>query len=303
MNCYNGEKYLHEAIDSVYAQTYENWEIIFWDNASTDNSAKIAKSYDSKLKYYCGDDNIPLGAARNKALEQCRGEYIAFLDVDDLWLPEKLEKQIPLFIDNDVVLVYCDSYSFNNNGVRKKLSDSKIFMRGMCFDKLLLNYFLVLSSVVVRKVTLLTNNIIFNSYFEMVEEADVFLQLSYYGKIDFVDKVLANWRSHNQSTTWTKYNLLYQESIKMKNKLICQFPDIIISYKSELAQFDLNIIKLKIIDYWLESENSSMRVFINKNISILPFFNIIAFYILSFLNAKRWSKIVFAMRSSIVAPS
>ena len=50
MNCFNGEKYLHEAIDSVYAQSYHNWEIIFWDNASTDDSACIAKTYDNKLK-------------------------------------------------------------------------------------------------------------------------------------------------------------------------------------------------------------------------------------------------------------
>ena len=52
INCYNGEKYLAEAINSIYAQTYKNWEIIFWDNASIDNSANIAKSYDKKLKYY-----------------------------------------------------------------------------------------------------------------------------------------------------------------------------------------------------------------------------------------------------------
>ena len=52
INCYNGEKYLAQAIDSIYNQTYKNWEIIFWDNASTDKSASIAKSYDSRLKYY-----------------------------------------------------------------------------------------------------------------------------------------------------------------------------------------------------------------------------------------------------------
>ena len=70
MNCYNGEKYLREAIDSVYAQSYKNWEIIFWDNLSTDSSAKIAKSYDSKLRYFVGQETIPLGAARNKALSK-----------------------------------------------------------------------------------------------------------------------------------------------------------------------------------------------------------------------------------------
>ena len=94
MNCYNGEKYLREAIDSVYAQTYKNWEIIFWDNASTDTSAEITNTYDSKLRYFKGEKTIALGAARNKALEKCSGEYISFLDVDDMWIEEKLELQV-----------------------------------------------------------------------------------------------------------------------------------------------------------------------------------------------------------------
>ncbi len=61
MNCFNSEKYLREAIDSVYAQTYKDWEIIFWDNASTDHSKEIAKSYDNKLKYSRGKETVPLG--------------------------------------------------------------------------------------------------------------------------------------------------------------------------------------------------------------------------------------------------
>ena len=70
MNCLNGEKYLRESIDSVYGQTYKNWEIIFWDNNSTDKSAEIANSYDSRLRYFKGELTISLGAARNKALEK-----------------------------------------------------------------------------------------------------------------------------------------------------------------------------------------------------------------------------------------
>ena len=78
MNCYNGDKYLRAAIESVYDQTYKNWEIIFWDNASTDNSAAIANSYDAKLRYFYSKETVTLGAARNKALKQCKGEYISF---------------------------------------------------------------------------------------------------------------------------------------------------------------------------------------------------------------------------------
>ena len=79
MNCYNGSSYLGKAIDSVYAQTFSNWEIIFWDNASTDESGTIARSYDERLKYFRTEKNSPLGEARNSALSKVSGKYIGFL--------------------------------------------------------------------------------------------------------------------------------------------------------------------------------------------------------------------------------
>ena len=71
MNCYNGQEYLEEAIDSVFGQTYTNWEVIFWDNASTDESAKIVKRFPSKIRYFRSRNKMPLGKARNKA-KSCR---------------------------------------------------------------------------------------------------------------------------------------------------------------------------------------------------------------------------------------
>ena len=68
MNCYNGAKFLREAINSIYDQTYQNWEIIFWDNASSDNSGEIAQSYGRKIRYFRSEIKDCLGAARNKAL-------------------------------------------------------------------------------------------------------------------------------------------------------------------------------------------------------------------------------------------
>ena len=85
MNCYNSDRYLREAIDSVFAQSYQNWEIIFFDNASTDQSAEIAKSYGPKLRYFRGESTVLLGAARNRAFEKAAGQYFAFLDCDDIW--------------------------------------------------------------------------------------------------------------------------------------------------------------------------------------------------------------------------
>ncbi len=85
MNCLNGEKYLTEALDSVFAQTYQDFEVVFWDDASTDGSARIAKSYGRKLRYFRGLGDMPLGYSRNCGLEKARGEFLAILDCDDWW--------------------------------------------------------------------------------------------------------------------------------------------------------------------------------------------------------------------------
>ena len=121
MNCRNCEKYLKEAVDSVLSQTYQNWEIIFWDNQSTDSSAVIFKAYnDPRLRYYLAPEYTPLGGARNLAMQKANGEFIAFLDCDDIWLPLKLEKQIPVFDKESVGLVICDTIFFNDKRVCKK---------------------------------------------------------------------------------------------------------------------------------------------------------------------------------------
>ena len=151
MNCYNGEKYLHEAIDSVYAQTYDNWEIIFWDNCSTDSSAKIAKSYDSKLKYYCGDDKIPLGAARNLAIEKTNGDLIAFLDVDDVWYPKKLSKQVSEFMNKDIVLNFTNAQYIYDDGSKYNLYRSTKVFEADLFPRLLESNIICLASVMIQK--------------------------------------------------------------------------------------------------------------------------------------------------------
>ena len=100
MNCFNGEKYLNQSINSIYNQTYKNWEIVFWDNLSKDNSSQIANSYDDKLKYYKAERFMSLGLARKEAVRKASGEFIAILDVDDLWMEDKLEKEVKAFEKN-----------------------------------------------------------------------------------------------------------------------------------------------------------------------------------------------------------
>ena len=91
LNCFNGEKYLKDALESVVNQTYKNWELVFWDNKSTDGSKKILDLYNSeKLKYYRSNVHTSLYEARNLAVKECKGEFIAFIDADDYWEKNKL---------------------------------------------------------------------------------------------------------------------------------------------------------------------------------------------------------------------
>jgi len=154
MNCLNGEKYVRTAIDSVFAQTYTNWEIIFLDNASTDGTSGIARSYDLRLRYFRNECVVPLGRARNQALKQATGEFIAFLDCDDLWLPHKLEMQIPVFGGRPKVgLVFSDTeLHFQATGVITTYFVNHRYKppRGWIFPALLLHYSIPMPTAVIR---------------------------------------------------------------------------------------------------------------------------------------------------------
>lgn len=104
---YNSEKYLEETIKSVIAQTYKNWELLFVDDCSSDNSLEIVRSFgDDRIKILKNEVNSGAAVSRNYALREARGKWIAFLDSDDLWEPYKLERQIGFMVDNGYAFTY-----------------------------------------------------------------------------------------------------------------------------------------------------------------------------------------------------
>ena len=120
MPAYNAEKYIAESIRSVIKQTYQNWELIVADDCSTDDTAEIVNSFsDARIHYYKCVKNSGVAQTRNFGISKADGEWIAFLDSDDLWEPTKLEKQIG-FIENSrtAKLVFTASAFVNENGIR-----------------------------------------------------------------------------------------------------------------------------------------------------------------------------------------
>lgn len=102
MPSYNTAEYISASIDSVLAQTYTDWELIIVDDCSTDNTDEIVKGYlnDERIRYIKNEKNSGAAVSRNRALREAKGKWIAFLDSDDLWEPEKLEKQLRFMVEN-----------------------------------------------------------------------------------------------------------------------------------------------------------------------------------------------------------
>jgi len=121
INALNGATALPVAIDSVLAQTLDDWELIVWDDCSTDNTPSIVARYaDRRIRYIRAQVRVPLGQARQQAIDLARGEWIAFLDQDDVWLPHKLERQMALTREpRDVALIYGRTVRFYPNGTER----------------------------------------------------------------------------------------------------------------------------------------------------------------------------------------
>jgi glycosyltransferase involved in cell wall biosynthesis len=280
MNCLNCERYLREAIDSVFAQTYEDWEIIFWeDNASKDNSENIAKSYGHKLRYFRSDVSLPLYGSRNLAVQKARGKYIAILDCDDLWLPTKLEEQIALLErDDEVGLVYSDAFIFNEKGKQKRKSEIHKPYRGNIFSELLLCNFINTQTVVIRREAFDSMDHWFDGRLIMAGDYDAYLRISYRWKVDYVDKPLARYRVHGNSKSWRDGRKLLSSELDLVienlKQNVCEFED---KYPEGVrALRRLRDVQLSLLD-WENGDKREARkrlsVYIHDGIYylILPF--------------------------------
>ena len=119
---YNTSRFIGETIESVIAQTYPNWEMIIVDDCSTDNTDEVVKPYlaDSRIHYLKNPKNSGAAVSRNYALREAKGRWIAFLDSDDLWYPEKLEKQIAFMKKNNYAFTCTARESMHEDGTLMK---------------------------------------------------------------------------------------------------------------------------------------------------------------------------------------
>ncbi len=292
MNCYNNAHVLHEALHSVYAQTFTDWEIIFWDDMSDDASLHLAQNFnaqDARLRCFQGLERVSLGHARNEALAKARGEFIAFLDCDDVWLPTKLEKQIKLMRENaHVGLVCTDAENFYvYNGVYKSMGrifDTAKAHRGRVFRKLICGQWIAMSSVMLRRSCLNTlqgahaSGKYFDIKLNICEEAELFYRLAHMWDFDYVDEMLTKRRIHHKNITFTRFDELAFETEYILNKQYELYADFRQNYADMEKVFQQRAAFQRAIALWRQGQSVDAR----KTLRQYPSLKAHLFYVASF---------------------
>lgn len=238
--CYNSEKFLEETLQSIFSQTYKDWELVVINDGSSDSTEKIIQRHLSEgwpIVYHF-QTNAGLGRSRNKAIELSSGEFIAIIDHDDLWHSEKLEKQLALFNDRPFVgLTYSNTNSLNPNGYIQLQSDYVQLHRGRVLPQLLLSNFVRCSSIVVRR-DILDQVGWFDPDFIQAEEYDLMIRVAERYEFDYIQEPLATWRIHNQNSSWDG-SRTQEELVILMHRTLIRMPQL----RSELGQF---LIRLKL---------------------------------------------------------
>ena len=202
---YNAEKYIAETLDSVLNQTYSDYEVIIVDDGSKDKTVSIIKQYQAKYPEKVGliqKENGGPASARNMGIRTAIGEYIAFIDADDLWLPEKLEKQIKCFEaqPSEVGMVYTDAKKFDGDGIwtlPEKYRHN--YIEGWIYKDLLKANFIPNQSVIVRK-RCFEKTGLFDESIELIsmEDYEMWLRIAKDWKISFFNETLSLYREQAQ---------------------------------------------------------------------------------------------------------
>lgn len=260
MNCYNSAEHLREAMDSVFGQTWADWEIVFWDNCSTDESPAIAQSYGPKVRYFRGKKNVPLGAARNLAIARAEGELLAFLDCDDEWLPTKLERQVALFEASPRVGLACtDTEMFGEKGTLSRMFESTRPARGMVFRELMTRQWISMSSAMIRKAALDSLGEWFDESLNVCEEADVFYRIAKTWELDHVDEPLTRWRVHGVNTTFRKFGQFADETLRILDKHRRLYPGYEEAYPDLVSLLTRRAAFQKAVALWREGKGKEAR--------------------------------------------
>lgn len=244
MNCFNSEHFLKDAIDSIYSQSYSDWEIIFWDNASTDLSASIAKKYDGRLRYFFDEKTKPLGLARNLALSKAKGKYICFLDCDDKYLPDKLSIQIAAMEKSNAALSYGSWIEINSESQIVKTHKVKKF-QGESFFRLIQKYDVNFQTLMINRKLVDSENLSFDSKLTFSPDFKLVMTIvTFHKNILAMSEILAQYRVHDSSLSKKnkKIKLIeYKTTMRFLKDINMNFDSVLFSLLEKIFEYRMRI--------------------------------------------------------------
>jgi glycosyltransferase involved in cell wall biosynthesis len=229
VTCYNYGKYISDCLNSILKQKYQNYEVVIIDDGSTDNTEKVVSPYleNQKIKY-CKQENMGQAGAKNNGIRNSTGEFIAFLDADDMWADNMLEKEMALFSDKRIGVVYSRVRFINekNKEVIIKSNNKYLLPRsGNITSYLLFENIVTFSSSIVRK-ECLDKCGYFDESFKMGIDWDLWLRISTKYQFSYVNEPLLIYRIHS-----TQMSKNHEERRKcsdgIMNKFFQQNPNLI----------------------------------------------------------------------------
>jgi len=220
VNCYNGEKYLSQTLKSIQNQKYKNFELIFIDNCSTDNTYKIFRDInDKRFKYFRTKKKIKLYHARNFALKKCKGDFITFLDSDDWWNRYFLSSRKSFFkSSSDYGFSYSNCFHYYENLKKKKAFSTNKFPSGYIRNYLLNDYIVKMGTIIIKKKIFKLYK--FNENYDIIGDFDLILKISEKFKAKAYNDLLVTIRIHKKNFSHNNRKLFYKEFknwIKSKN--------------------------------------------------------------------------------------
>ena len=203
MPCYNMASYISDSIKSVVSQTYPYWELLIVDDASTDKTVSIIESYsqtDSRIKFAIKTQNSGIADTRNQCIQMAQGQFLAFLDADDIWHPEKLEKQLKFMIENKVGFTYStyDWIDEDGNTLNKFINT----IGNLNYKKYLRNTIIGCSTVMID--TAIVGKVVV-PHFRTSEDTATWLNILKKGHLAFaIDEPLVSYRIRRRSASSNK---------------------------------------------------------------------------------------------------
>ena len=223
---HNCETYLSKSIESVLHQTHNNLEYILIDDCSSDSSREIIKYYsgrDSRIKFHFQSENRGPSKARNEGIACSKGEYIAFIDADDLWAENKLEEQLNAFLKNDKLgLIGTNGYVVDESGNEKgkMLADSKIKAGKISAKEFILEGVPVATSAAIIKHECINTCGCFNEDYFIAEDYLLWLKICQKYDMCILNIPLIYYRQHEQSLTGNKVRNRREKLRLFENEII-----------------------------------------------------------------------------------